>query len=501
MQEAPTWKDIAWPTGCMIYLLFRLEPRWEDNTLLFKIWAVVVALWFFFSWINFLTKGKLTAWMHRKEEEQQLEVPDDFAKFCLKRPVNPPLKLALSQLLEGGSRRENALPDDFEITSIPDALAVCAAVKQASREAPDTVSSILPFFWNIGSADVFVIFRQLGMPLVHEHVKKLAAKPVDGGFNSDLFGGIKLLVGTAHEPAFPLVRSLSRNATTADKLGWVSVFGSIPMDSEEAPRLVEQWSAELPEAFASVAFLDWANEEFPKGTLKRHPFDTPQGMERLTAYLTDTDPGNYSYAGSATVALAYLTAPFALIARASQHPDPEVRIEAAWVKAKRGDEQGLDALAEFCRDWRTRGRASKYLIELDQEPRIPAEVRGAREQAMGTLADWLKHPNELNRFPDELEILDHREIHWPPAGKKLPVTLLRWKSENDTGVAMTGSVTWCFFSQKDEDHAIFDIYARHCNWELQANEDPSAPAEYTDLAHGRDLLTRANPQEDWTATG
>ncbi len=501
MQEAPTWKNLAWPAGLVAFLLLRMRERWEDNTLQFKILFIVNLLWLAFALINLLTKGKLTAWMHQ-DEPGELKVPDDFGKFCLKQAVSPELKLGLSRLLTGdaGARRD-AVPDDFKVESPVDAMAVCAALKQAMRESPEAVQPILRLFWQIGSRDAFVFLRQLGIPHVYEHTRKQAAKPLDAGFNSELFDGLKLLVGFTHEPAFFFVHSLSRNHPAADKYSWVGVFESIPMGSEAAPALIERFSTELPDAFACVAFLDWANREFPKGDLKRHPFDTPQGMKRIEGYLEAGDPDGYSYARSGTTALAHLTGPFALIALASRHPDPDVRIEAAWVKVKRGDEQGVQTLVDFCLDWRSRGRASEYLRELGQQDRIPAQASSEREQAVGVMAKWLAHPNELNRLPEELTVIDHREIHWPPLDQKIPVTLLRWQSEGKSGVGMAGSVTWCFFGDRDKELPVLDIYAKHCNWELKANELPNAPKEYTDLEHGRALLQSANPAEDWTATG
>ena len=500
MQEAPTWKNVAWPTGLVAFLLMRMREPWSANNWIFKTTLIINIIWCVLAWINFLTKGKLTAWMD-DDGEGELKVPDNFAKFCLKQPVSPQLKLGLSDTLAGETSRREAFPDDLQIETSVDAMAVCVALKQAMRESPEAVQPILRLFRRIGSRDAFALFYHAGIPLVFDYTKQQSTKPLSGGFNSELFDGIKLLVGFTHGPAFPLVHSLSRTLPVAEKYSWVSVFESIPMNSEEAPALIERFSAELPEDFASVAFLDWANSEFPKGTLKRHPFDTPQGMKRLDDYLQNTNAEEYSYAGSAAVALAYLTSPFPLIAKASQHPDPGVRIETAWAKAKRGDEHGLDALAQFCLDWRTRGMASRYLEELGHANRIPAEVKGEREQALGTMADWLKHPNELNKLPDSLEIIDHREIHWPPAAEKIPVTLLRWKSGDDSGVGMTGSVTWCFFGDRDKDLSILDFYAKHCNWELQKDDHPDAPEEYSELQHGRNLLQSANPSEDWTATG
>ncbi len=428
--------------------------------------------------------------------------PEKIQKIeALKEKVSLRLREELNRILTDEKSRQEPLPADLKIESPEDALWVCFSLKAAMLKVPEAVRPLARILRRSKSTKAYAVFWKYGMPLVQQQVRELSTLPLKVGFNPKLFEGLAHLAGFIHEPSFPLIHSLSRTLPVAENYGWHRVFGSIrPQAPRNAP-LIELLTTELPEAHASGCFMEWGNEHCHKGHLKSHPFDTRQGMERLESYLTCEDPERYAYAVSAAFALAFLCEPAALIKLASAHPYPDVRIEAAWAKAKRGDEESLEVLAEFCLDWRTALRAARDLRELGREDRIPVEARIERSQAMAVMADWLKHPNELNKLPEELDIIDHREILWPPKGERALVTLLRWKCDGRTGVGLTGPDTWCFFSDADKDLPVLDIYAKHCNAGLKEQGHPDAPEDYTNLEHGRILLRSANPMEDWTATG
>ena len=115
------------------------------------------------------------------------------------------------------------------------------------------------------------------------------------------------------------------------------------------------------------------------------------------------------------------------------------------------------------------------------------------------MADWLQHPNELAKMPDQLEILDHRKIFWPPLEERTHVSIIRWSLDDDSGTGMTGgTTTWCFFGQDDPNEPPIDVYARHCNWQLSAAEIEGAPEDYDALDYSRELLRDKNPDEDWS---
>ena len=52
---------------------------------------------------------------------------------------------------------------------------------------------------------------------------------------------------------------------------------------------------------------------------------------------------------------------------------------------------------------------------------------------------------------------------------------------------MVGSITFSLFGETTEDLSPEDIYALHCCWELEVNDDPRAPEERT-IEAGRKIL-------------
>lgn len=497
-RDQSRWLNVAWPSGLLAYQLNSLSRQWDS--LFFRILFCITAAWFLAAWLNFLTKGKLTAWM---DGEEGPEIPDDFHRFCLQHAVTPALRLHLAVLLEGGAADD----EDFKtpasgitIASPADALAVCAAFKQCAD--PDAKMSIARLFKECGSQEAFRIFYQLAMPLVLQHALALNAKRTTDAVESDLFSVVTTLIAYGHPPSFALIADLAHDPATADSPWWELVFRSINPNDPEITGFIDRLTRHLPDGFAGVAFLDWANQSMLKHHIAKHPFDQAAGRARIETYLTDREPEHASHAVSATAALPFVTAPAGLFALAASHPDRNVKIEAAWAKAKSGDLSGADELAAFCRDWRSCAKAITYLTEIGMESRIPAEALHPRARAIGEMARWLEHPNELAEMPDRLEIVDHREIFWPPAGERIPVTLIRWTLREKSGIGMTGSSTWCFFYQQATPaEPVLAIYARHCAWELAHQAPSDAPAGTEDPDHGRDLLAQHNPDEDWTATG
>lgn len=208
----------------------------------------------------------------------------------------------------------------------------------------------------------------------------------------------------------------------------------------------------------------------------RHPFDTSSGIERLKSWLSNDHPEEYSYAHSATVALPFVSAPqqSQLLELALKHHDTRIRIEAAWASAKMGHEDGLEKLTQYCDDYRTADIAKQYLEELGKSDRIPESANAPEFAALSEFAQWLAHPNELGRAPDELEIVDHRQLVWPPNTDPLPLWLIKYtakateeEEEDDAGVGLVGSITWCFFSEDLVNSPPEDAYGLHCYWELQ----------------------------------
>ncbi|MCA9232089.1 MAG: hypothetical protein KDA57_15680 [Planctomycetales bacterium] len=244
----------------------------------------------------------------------------------------------------------------------------------------------------------------------------------------------------------------------------------------------------IPPEFIGVSFLDSANRIAIEGDLEVHPFDTDQGYAQLRAWLTSRDPDEFSYAHSATASLPFLdhSARNELLGLAREHADTGVRIEAAWASAKLGQEIGLQMLRDYCLDINHSATAIRYLTELEREDVVPQEAGNPEFQAKAEFANWLAHPNELGRPPDELEVLDHRTIYWPSAGEETSLWLIKYRladfwglEADDVDCGLVGSATWCFFRYKMHQRPPEDCYAIHCCWELNLEEsEVDGAAEY-----------------------
>jgi len=235
----------------------------------------------------------------------------------------------------------------------------------------------------------------------------------------------------------------------------------------------------LPTDFLAVSLLDSANTAQREGATFPHPFDSAAGREQLENWLTDRDEDHFSYAVSATAAIPSVSGEKrdALLALAFDHPSTDVQMEAAWATAKLGREAGIARLARFCLDVNLAERARQYLEELGRTDAIPEEAEDAGFRAKAEFAQWLAHPNELGHPPDAVEIVDHRELSWPPEREQKPMWLLRYRvrdqsglKEDEVGVGLVGSVTFCLFTYKLEQRPPEDAYAIHGFWELQHRE-------------------------------
>ena len=286
---------------------------------------------------------------------------------------------------------------------------------------------------------------------------------------------LALCVEFGHPDALEATVAAAHDARLSDDYWWTLVFPRLgPHNPLRAP-LLERLRHPLPEGFVAVALLDWANSNALDGKLERHPFASPAGAERLRTWLASSNPDESSYACSAATALPFLAPVHAreLLPLALGHADGRVALEAAWAAARTGDEAGVARLGSACRDLRWASRARQYLDELGRSSAAPAET-DASFAARAAFADWLSDPRELGVFPDELEVVDTRELAWPPGGQPIRQWLIRYLArdrtglgEDDAGVGLVGSATWCFF-----DHALAllsaeDIYAFHLCWELE----------------------------------
>jgi hypothetical protein len=262
--------------------------------------------------------------------------------------------------------------------------------------------------------------------------------------------------------------------------------------------VVESLRDPLPRQFMGVAYLDFVNQLAIANTVTQHPFDTLEGKARLRSWLSDPDLDNASYAQSATVSLPFISEPerSELLALAQEFNSPLVQIETAWTMAKLGDERGIEKLQEFAANPNYAERAQSYLQEFGVEAAVLPPDDNPDFWAQAEMANWLAHPQEFGRPPDQLELCDTRILDWPPTGDERQVWLFKYTYDQDqdqprVGYGMVGSITFALRG-KNANLSPEDVYALHCGWELMINQDPRAPAKGT-IEAGRELLRRSNP--------
>jgi hypothetical protein len=182
-------------------------------------------------------------------------------------------------------------------------------------------------------------------------------------------------------------------------------------------------------------------------------------------------------------------------------------MEGAWASAKLGSSAGVQFLARMCTDPARGKQAAQYLRELGVEEAIPAQALEPAFQAQLELTAWLAHPEEFGRPPDEIALLDTRELYWPPTRDRRRVWLFQYRyhlsDDNkknadspphryDVGVGMVGSIAFSLIGETNPEMLPEDIYALHCCWELEHCRDPNAPAERS-IEVGRKLLAEHQP--------
>jgi hypothetical protein len=298
------------------------------------------------------------------------------------------------------------------------------------------------------------------------------------------------------------VIAAARKPLARDDRWWLSILDQFANSGHPYQSMVfKALSNPLPPSFIGLAFLSCANEVALKEDITSHPFDCPEGVEKLRGWLRDLDPKHLSWGTTATTALPFISEPARseLLQLAMDHPYSNVSLEAAWAAAKVGQERGITLLARYALDVNTSAHALAYLRELNREDAVPAAARDPDFRAMADMVSWLNHPCEYDAVPDAIEQYDTRELFWPPTNDRRRVWLFKYSYEaagrskrRVVGLGMVGSVTLSLDGETKADLAPLDAYAIHCCWELDKNDDPRAPKKRS-IAAGRELLAKYNP--------
>ncbi|MBN2384558.1 HEAT repeat domain-containing protein [bacterium] len=429
--------------------------------------------------------------------------------------LGSPLTKAISRGMNEGGDLSNELNKlgAYTLRSRGDAKAICRALEQLPDNLHDDelnterYRALTGLFQDVESAEVpaFEVMHSQGIPALIRVYDKLIENPSEECMNTLLFA-LKVLAMYGSPEGTDRIIEAARKPLGPEEYMWSVILSIFDEKHPHTGRLFTELSNPIPPGFIAVSLLDAANTAAIAGNTLKHPFDSPEGWARLEQWLTVKDPEQFSYAHSATAALPFINSKeqSRLLAIASNHPDPSVRMESAWAAAKVGNETGIRNLIAFSLEPNHSATACQYLEELGRTDAIPAEAREPDFAAKAEFAHWLSHPNELGRPPDKLEIVDKRTLKWPPEYQKKDLWLIKYTVYDDTGLeeddvemGLVGSTTFCFFSYNLTQRPPEDGYAIHCCWELEGEglikeKDIESPEVYLPMLeqwHGDELLS------------
>ncbi|MGB0583349.1 MAG: HEAT repeat domain-containing protein, partial [Limisphaerales bacterium] len=335
---------------------------------------------------------------------------------------NQKLLQGLISWRESGGNLRELLGDEAGavIKMQAEADAIVEALKKLSftkpQEKPNYFSNCRTLVAFFETAETQVSWDEMGISGLPE-LRRLLREGLELPENreSDLFYLMEILAWYEFEEDVSRIAQIVRSGFAPEDHRWSSVFGRYDEDSGEWKRFIDSLRNPLPKGFVGIAFLDAANDLAFADVLKKHPFDSTEGVAKLQGWLSDTNAENYSYAYSSAVTLAYLSPENrdALVKIAEKHPDMEVQLECAWALAKVGEEIGIRRLVDWTLDVNRSATARQYLEELKLVARIPKAALEADFVAKSEMVEWLSHPNEFGRPPDKISQFDSRELYWP----------------------------------------------------------------------------------------
>lgn len=390
---------------------------------------------------------------------------------------------------------------NYPLRSAEDAQVLARAVAEVAPRLISGDSALLRMFLGlfqgVESREAFDVLRAEGVPhLFTVFDARLPPVSTDEEADSLLF---LLKVASLYrvEGVVGRVVTAARRPLIPGSYLWSVLFDTFDETHPYRLALVNRLRESLPAGFLGVAYLDLSNACALQGYVSSHPFDTPEGTERLREMLVDVE--HPSYARSAAAALSFLSRPARdeLLAAAMGHASTDVRLTAARAGAKFGSDAALQFLARVCLDPNHGKAASDDLTELGHGGLIPSEALAPEFVAVSEMAAWLAHPMEFGRPPDAIELIDARELFWPPTNDRRRLWIVAYRYDPDQaggevtrGVGLVGSITFCLFDEVTAEMTSEDILALHCCWELVVNHDARAPATRS-VAAGRAILQAA----------
>ena len=212
----------------------------------------------------------------------------------------------------------------LEKTSLEDLLVEVGGVSQ--------LDVVITLFQETQDAAAIGILTRQGLPHLYRLSNELQPRLSKSSereflFLLQVFAGYKTRAGSLR------VLRAAREGVLEDHPLWPYVFDPFLFDHNDAVRLLQELTKELPQGQIGRGVLDCANALLAEGGEFQHPFDQDRGVDRLASWLNGSGDDDVSEIQSAVAALPFLkhAKRAELLEVAFHHPHPLVKAEAGWL--------------------------------------------------------------------------------------------------------------------------------------------------------------------------
>ena len=259
------------------------------------------------------------------------------------------------------------------------------------------------------------------------------------------------------------------------------------------PRLLDA----LEHLSVAAAVLDLANFLTRQRELDRHPAaghvtQLMHLLEMLTGRLSGIEKGELppgsrpeqisQMVGESVALMTSLCDALALMGdrtvveslrQASLLKHRRLRAEALSAMCHLGETQAEQPLIELAVEPVVRMRVIAYAEELELLDRIPQELTTPAAQAEGQLAMWLSHPSNMGLAPNEMQLVESRQLSWPSFEEPQDCFLFKYAYELSgqkiENVGIAGPMTHAF-TQSLLNLNVADVYACFAGFQCDHEE-------------------------------
>lgn len=420
---------------------------------------------------------------------------------------NSPLSIALNKWIENPKTKISIELDKLqnkEVKSENESKLICEALEivktqlqhSFDEKIEDNIYNLSVLFQKVTSKEAALYLNDYGILLLIDILEIIKSKNYKLKKDSSCETMIlKMFAFYKNPKGINKLSELVNNDFKNDSYFWNIILNIVSEDDKKYNLIINGLNSKIPTNFLGISYLDMCNSIAIRKSTFKHPFNSDNGFTFLKNILKTSEKEEESYVLSVTTSIPYLAKDYQdmLLQIVRNYKDPNIQIEVAWVEVKIGNENSIDKLVNFAKDYRYSTKAVSYLKELHLESKIPTEINNPDFKALSEMCNWLAHPNEFDAFPDQAFILDKRNLYWPPTNDIRTIYLIKYRYVNynldgtdEVGIGLVGSITFSLIGLENIlKLKPIELLALHCNWELHKDN-------FQDIKSGLELLRKYN---------